>query len=137
MARPRADSPWTAHDQLSVGEGMISSESPVRETRPLGSMSGVWKRGRVRLLRHRQTKGPETDRPSLHYRATSRLYRPWRKTSLLLSPGSERTSLDQALCHSLASARGLFSPNTMQVVVLVKGRNASYGRDTTARMRKN
>ncbi len=28
----------------------------------------------VRLVRHRQTKGPETDRPYLNHRATSRLY---------------------------------------------------------------
>jgi hypothetical protein len=28
----------------------------------------------VRLVRHRQTKGPETDRPHLHHRATSRLH---------------------------------------------------------------
>jgi hypothetical protein len=27
-----------------------------------------------RLMRHRQTKGPETDRPNLHHRATSRLH---------------------------------------------------------------
>src|SRR5208337_2682964 len=39
-----------------------SSESRVREIRTHGSTSGVWKRGRVRLVRHRQTKGPETDR---------------------------------------------------------------------------
>jgi hypothetical protein len=39
-----------------------------------GSMSGEWKRGKARLLRHRQTKGPETDRPNLHDRATPRLY---------------------------------------------------------------
>ena len=29
----------------------------------------------VRTMRHRQTKGPETDRPDLTHRATSRLYR--------------------------------------------------------------
>jgi hypothetical protein len=28
----------------------------------------------VRLVRHRQTKGPATDRPHLNHRATSRLY---------------------------------------------------------------
>jgi len=28
----------------------------------------------ARLVRHRQTKGPATDRPGLNHRATSRLY---------------------------------------------------------------
>ena len=37
-------------------------------------MSGEWKRGTTRLVRHRQTKGPEPDRPSLNNRATPRLY---------------------------------------------------------------
>ena len=46
----------------------------MREIRPPGLMSGVWKRGTVRLVRHRQTKGPVTDRPSLKHRATPRLY---------------------------------------------------------------
>jgi hypothetical protein len=36
-------------------------------------MSGEWKRGTVRLLRHRRTKGPGTG-PSLDHRATPRLY---------------------------------------------------------------
>jgi hypothetical protein len=40
-----------------------------------GSISGVWKRGMAQLMRHRQTKGPETDRPRLNHRATPRLYR--------------------------------------------------------------
>ena len=51
------------------------SESRVRQIRTPGSMSGRWKRGRVGLVRHRQTKEPATDRPDLNYRATSRLYR--------------------------------------------------------------
>ena len=44
------------------------------ETGTSGSMSGMWKRSMVRLLRHRQTKGPATDRPNLTHRATSRLH---------------------------------------------------------------
>src|SRR5271157_5322177 len=37
-------------------------------------MSGVWKRSMAGLVRHRHTKGPETDMPSLNHRATPRLY---------------------------------------------------------------
>ena len=50
---------------------------PSRSTQRLstgGSMSGMWKRSMDKLLRHRQPKGPETDRLLLNYRATSRLY---------------------------------------------------------------
>jgi hypothetical protein len=46
----------------------------MRENRLSGSMSGRWKRGTVRRVRHRQTKGPATDGSDLNYRATSRLY---------------------------------------------------------------
>ena len=46
----------------------------MRQIRTSGSMSGAWKRSRAELLRHRQTKGPATDRLHLNHRATSRLY---------------------------------------------------------------
>ena len=46
----------------------------MREIRTSGSMSGKWKRSMVELVRHRQPKAPETDRPNLNHRATSRLY---------------------------------------------------------------
>ena len=58
-----------------------SSESRMREIRMSGSTSGMWKRSMVRIMRHRQTKGPETDRPDLNHRATSRLYRLARDSS--------------------------------------------------------
>ena len=46
----------------------------MREICQSGSMSGKWKRSMAGLVRHRQTKEPETDRPRLNHRATSRLY---------------------------------------------------------------
>jgi hypothetical protein len=46
----------------------------MREIRTSGSMSGKWKRSMVKLMRHRHTKEPATDRPNLNHRATSRLY---------------------------------------------------------------
>jgi ligand-binding sensor domain-containing protein len=49
----------------------------MREICMSGLTSGMWKRSRVTLVRHRQTKGPETDRLHLHHRATSRLYSLW------------------------------------------------------------
>jgi len=39
-----------------------------------GSMSGVWKRGMVRIVRHRQPKGSAPARLNLHHRVTPRLY---------------------------------------------------------------
>ena len=46
----------------------------MRENCLSGSMSGKWKRSMVKLVRHRQTKEPVTDRRHLNHRATSRLY---------------------------------------------------------------
>ena len=46
----------------------------MREIRTSGSMSGVWRRSMAKIMRHRQTKGPETDRLRLNHRATPRLY---------------------------------------------------------------
>ena len=59
----------------AVGKGLRKRHLAGRlPYRPPGSMSGEWKRSKVRLLRHRQPKGPATDRPSLNHRVTPRLY---------------------------------------------------------------
>jgi hypothetical protein len=59
----------------------------MREIRLSGSMSGMWKRSRVNLVRHRQTKEPGTDRGHLNHRATSRLYRFDPETGILSAMG--------------------------------------------------
>ena len=56
-------------------ESQTLSESRMRENRPSGSMSGTWNGGMIELVRHRQTKEPETDRPDLNHHTTFRLYR--------------------------------------------------------------
>jgi hypothetical protein len=70
-ARPRVE---------RVGRASLS-ESRVREIRMHGSTGGVWKRGKVGIMRHRRPKGSGTARPSLNHRATPRPYsrdgQPW------------------------------------------------------------
>jgi len=46
----------------------------MRENRPSGSMSGMWKQSMVEFVRHRLTKVPATDRLPLNRCATSRLH---------------------------------------------------------------
>ena len=60
--------------KLLVRERAPPRERWSRENRLSGSTSGKWKRSMAELMRHRQTKEPETDRPDLNHRATSRLY---------------------------------------------------------------
>ena len=46
----------------------------MREICKYGSRSGEWKRGMVKTVGHRQTKGPATVMLHLNYRTTPRLY---------------------------------------------------------------
>jgi len=87
----------------------------MREIRPSGSMSGKWKRSTVKLVRHRQTKGPETDRLNLNHRATSRLYSPPIGIPARLSSRFSRNEPDAAPTLRLAlktacSAQSLTTP---------------------------
>jgi hypothetical protein len=55
------------------------SGSRMRENRPSGLKRGVWKRSTGQLLRHRQPKGPATDKQPLNHRATPRLHQESRR----------------------------------------------------------
>jgi hypothetical protein len=65
--------PASGRESNAEGRACLS-ESRVREIRTHGSTGGVWRRGMVGIMRHRQTKGPVTARPSLINRATPRPY---------------------------------------------------------------
>ncbi len=67
--------------QLAIERaGLVTPRLPVRapriypDNRTSGLMSGVWKQGTEKRVRHRQPKGSETDGLLLHHCATLRLY---------------------------------------------------------------
>src|SRR6266576_155494 len=89
------------------------------ETGTSGSMSGVWKRSMVRLVRLRQPKGSETDRLNLNHRATPRLYRTSALPSevFLLEPRINEMEIviDEHAVRLLR--RGSFTDDEMRLIV--------------------
>ena len=100
--------------------------------RTSGSMSGMWKRSTARIMRHRQTKGPETDRPSLHHRATSRLHTgiPWTRPQPAGQPpydlkfmmtGPQADFWFPVTPQTAAYTGQWYSENTMQGILAYRG----------------
>jgi len=93
----------------------------MREICTSGSMSGEWKRSMAELVRHRQTKEPETDRLRLNHRATPRLYlhgRGGRVTGHHPSPGASKGM--RAATHNTTRRPPLACRAKMIGVVLVR-----------------
>ena len=66
----------------------------------------------VKLLRHRQTKGPATDRLNLNHRATSRLYKPMQTDSVCMPL---QTCTSAALADALPQADSGASPDAIEI----------------------
>ena len=89
----------------------------MREIRTHGSMSGKWKRSMVRLVRHRQPKGPATDRPHLNHRATL-------LDSTLRARTDTRRSFPQKKRPVKPTIAGNLSANQLVYSSLERGTNA-------------
>ena len=71
----------------------------MREICTSGSMSGEWKRSMAELVRHRQTKEPETDRLRLNHRATPRLYLDEQRAWMSRFPMQARSASERTHRH--------------------------------------